>query len=506
MKIKDILEELPLKEVIGGADAEITAVTYDSRQVGPGGLFVAIKGLRADGHDFVGDAVTRGAAAIVLEEPSPAAGGVTQLVVEDSRRALAAAAAAFFGHPGRELDVVGVTGTNGKTTACFLLDAVFRAAGKTTALATTVKNVVAGDERPARLTTAEAPQVQAMLRGAVEAGADVAVVEVSSHALALSRVAGIPFAAAVFTNLSHDHLDLHGDMASYFAAKASLFEGLAEGAPAVINVDDPYGRDLAASLAGPKVVTYGAANDTCDYRVAAASSGWEGLSFAVTSPDGTTAEVSSPLRGSFDVLNCAAAFAAARELGVPADAVLRGIAAMPAVPGRLETVDAGENLRVVVDYAHSPDSMEKALAEIRRMTAGRVVVVFGCTGDRDVEKRPVMGELAMRYGDYVVLTTDDPYYEDPATIARAAEAGIVAAGGSAPADYRVILDRGEAIRFALATADENVPTVVAILGKGHEEVQKVKGREVPYNDRRTVEAALGELNLGRPEKTPGANR
>jgi UDP-N-acetylmuramoyl-L-alanyl-D-glutamate--2,6-diaminopimelate ligase len=490
LKIKDILEELPLKEVIGGADAEITAVTYDSRQVGPGALFVAIKGLRADGHDFVGDAVARGAAAVILEEPSPAAGDVPQLVVEDSRRALAAAAAAFFGHPGRELDVVGVTGTNGKTTACFLLDAVFRAAGRTTALATTVKNVVAGAERPARLTTAEAPQVQAMLRGAVEAGADV----------------GIPFAAAVFTNLSHDHLDLHGDMASYFAAKASLFEGLAEGAPAVINVDDPYGRDLAASLAGPKVVTYGAANDTCDYRVAAGSSGWEGLSFTVTGPDGTTAEVSSPLRGSFDVLNCAAAFAAARELGVPADAVLRGIAAMPAVPGRLETVDAGENLRVVVDYAHSPDSMEKALAEIRRMSSGRVVVVFGCTGDRDVEKRPVMGELAMRYGDYVVLTTDDPYYEDPAAIARAAEAGIVAAGGSAPADYRVILDRGEAIRFALSTAEPDVPTVVAILGKGHEEVQKVEGREVPYNDRRTVEAAVAELNLGRPEKAPRANR
>jgi UDP-N-acetylmuramoyl-L-alanyl-D-glutamate--2,6-diaminopimelate ligase len=498
LKIKDILEGFPLKEIIGGADVEITAVTYDSRQVGPGALFVAIKGLRADGHDFVADAVARGAAAVVVEKASKAAGSVPQLVVEDSRRALAAAAAAFFGHPGRELSVVGVTGTNGKTTACFLLDAVFRAAGKTTALATTVKNVVAGVERPARLTTAEAPEVQALLREAVAAGADVAVVEVSSHALALSRVAGTPFAAAVFTNLSHDHLDLHGDMASYFAAKASLFEGLAEGAPAVINVDDPFGRDLAASLARPKVVAYGT-SEGCDYRVTAASSGWEGLSFAIAGPEGTTVEVSSPLRGSFNVLNCAAAFAAARELGAPADAVVRGIAAMPAVPGRLETVDVDETLRVVVDYAHSPDSMEKALAEIRRITSGRVVVVFGCTGNRDVEKRPVMGELAMRYGDYVVLTTDDPYYEDPAAIARAAEAGIIAAGGSAPADYRVILDRGEAIRFALSAADENIPTIVAILGKGHEEVQKVEGREVPYNDRRTVEAAVAELDLRRTE-------
>jgi UDP-N-acetylmuramoyl-L-alanyl-D-glutamate--2,6-diaminopimelate ligase len=504
LKIIDILAEIPHANLIGGADAEITAVTHDSRQVGPGALFVAIKGRRADGHDFLAEAVARGAAAVVVEEPSPAAAGVPQLVVADSRRALAAAAAAFFGHPARELRLVGVTGTNGKTTVCFLLDAILRAAGSTTALATTVKNVAAGVERPARLTTAEAPEVQALLREAVAAGADVAVVEVSSHALALSRVAGIPFAAAVFTNLSHDHLDLHGDIASYFAAKASLFAQLVDGAPAVINVDDPYGRDLAASLAGRNVVTYGATSEACDYRATAASSGWEGLAFTVVGPDGATTAVASPLRGSFHVLNCTAAFAAARELGVAVEAAQQGIAAAPPVPGRLETVDVNENLRVVVDYAHSPDSMEKALAEVRRLSPGRVVVVFGCTGDRDVEKRPVMGELAMRYGDYVVLTTDDPYYEDAAAIARDVEAGIIAAGGSAPADYRVVLDRAEAVRFALSSADENIPTVVAILGKGHEEAQKVKGRDVPYNDRRTVEAAVAELNLRRLHQAPNA--
>jgi len=455
---------------------------------------VAIRGLRADGHDFIADAVAQGAAAVVVEEASPAAGDVPQIVVADSRRALAATAAAFFGHPGRDLRCIGVTGTNGKTTVCFLLDAVFRAAGSTTALASTVKNVVAGEERPARLTTAEAPEVQALLREAVTAGADVAVVEVSSHALALCRVAGIPFAAAVFTNLSHDHLDLHGDMASYFAAKASLFEGLAADAPAIINADDPYGRDLASSLKG-RGVTYGTGGG-CDYRVTAAAPGADGLSFSIADPDGATTALTSPLRGSFDVLNCAAAFAAARELGVSAEAAREGIAAMTAVPGRLETVEVNEDLRVVVDYAHSPDSMEKALAEVRRMARGRLVVVFGCTGDRDAAKRPVMGELALRYGDYVVVTTDDPYYEDPAAIAREAEAGIVAAGGAAPADYRVILDRREAVRFALASAEPGAPTVVAILGKGHEEVQKVKGREVPYNDRRAVEEAVAELALG----------
>lgn len=494
MKLKEILEELPHLEVTGYADPDITAVTYDSREVAPDSLFVAIKGYRADGHDFLADAVGRGAAAAVVERAMPAAGGVPQIIVPDSRRALAAAAAAFYRHPGRELAVVGVTGTNGKTTVAFLLDGIFRAAGYKTALASTVKNVVAGLERRARLTTAEAPEVQAFLREAADVGCAAAVVEVSSHALALSRVAGVPFAAAVFTNLSHDHLDFHGDMDSYFAAKASLFEQLSEGAPAVVNADDAYGRELAASRTG-RVVTYGARATTSDYRVADASSGWRGLSFALTCPDGSEVEIASPLRGSFDVLNCAAAFATARELGVAADVAQKGIAATPPVPGRLEPVDVNDGLRVVIDYAHSPDSMEKALAEIRKLGPGRVVVVFGCTGDRDVEKRPAMGALARRYGDYVVVTTDDPYYEDPAEIAREVEAGVIAAGGADPGDYRVILDRAEAIRFALSYAAAEAPTVVAILGKGHEEVQKVKGSEIPYNDRRTVEEIVNELGL-----------
>jgi UDP-N-acetylmuramoyl-L-alanyl-D-glutamate--2,6-diaminopimelate ligase len=501
LKIKEILKKLAYREVIGATDPDITAVTHDSRRVTPGALFVAVKGQRFDGRDFVADAISRGAAAVVAEDAVEAAGNVPQIIVDDSRRALAAAAAAFYGHPGRELAVIGVTGTNGKTTVAFLLDGIFRAAGYKTALASTVKNVVAGEERPARLTTAEAPELQRMLREAADAGCGVAVVEVSSHALALSRAAEIPWAAAVFTNLSHDHLDFHGDMASYFAAKASLFEKRAEGAPAVINADDPYGRELAASLSG-RVVAYGARETSCDYRAVDVSSGWGGLRFALQS-DGLKVEINSRLRGSFDVLNCAAAFAAARELGVAAEAAQKGIAETPPVPGRLEPVDVNENLRVVIDYAHSPDSMEKALAEVRRLGAARVVVVFGCTGDRDVGKRPVMGGLARRYADYAVVTTDDPYYEDPAAIAREVVAGIAAAGGAEPDDYRVILDRGEAIRFALSSARAAEATVIAVLGKGHEEVQKVEGNEVPYNDRRTVERVVAELGLG-AEMPPAA--
>ncbi len=494
MKLKEILEELPCREVKGAANPDITAVAYDSRQVIPGSLFVAVKGQRHDGHDFVADAVGRGAAAVVVERESADAAAVPRVVVDDARRALAAAAAAFYRHPGRELSVVGVTGTNGKTTVAFLLDGIFRAAGYKTALASTVKNVVAGEEKPARLTTAEAPELQALLREAADAGCGAAVVEVSSHALALSRVVGTPFAAAAFTNLSHDHLDFHGDMDSYFAAKASLLEQLTEGAPAVVNVDDEYGRKLAAAHKG-RVVTYGAAEAGSDYRAADASSGWGGLRFTLACPDGAAVEVSSPLHGTFDVLNCAAAFAVARELGVAADVARKGIAETPPVPGRLELVEVNDRLRVVIDYAHSPDSMEKALAEIRGLGADRVVAVFGCTGDRDVAKRPVMGALARRYADYAVVTTDDPYYEDPAAIARDVVAGITAEGGVEPDDYRVILDRAEAIRFALSSAPPDRLTVVAVLGKGHEEVQKVKGGEVPYSDRKTVEKIASELGL-----------
>jgi UDP-N-acetylmuramoyl-L-alanyl-D-glutamate--2,6-diaminopimelate ligase len=502
LKLKEILEELPYREVKGAANPDIKAVTNDSRQAIRGSLYVAVKGQRHDGRDFLADAVGRGAAAVVVERASADAAAVPQVVVDDARRALAAAAAAFYGHPGRELAVVGVTGTNGKTTVAYLLDGIFRAAGYKTALASTVKNVVAGEERPARLTTAEAPELQAMLREAADAGCGVAVVEVSSHALALSRVAGTPFAAAAFTNLSHDHLDFHGDMDSYFAAKATLFEQLAEGAPAVVNVDDPYGRKFAASHKG-RVVTYGAAEAGSDYRAADASSGWGGLRFTLACPDGAAVEVASPLPGSFDVLNCAAAFAVARELGVAADVARKGIAETPRVPGRLELVEVNDKLRVVIDYAHSPDSMEKALAEIRGLGAGRVVAVFGCTGDRDVEKRPVMGALARGYADYAVVTTDDPYYEDPAAIARDVVAGIIAEGGAEPDDYRVILDRAEAIRFALSSAPPDRLTVVAVLGKGHEEVQKVKGSEIPYSDRQTVEEVVSDLGL-RAGKAPAA--
>jgi len=493
LKIKDILRALPEYSFQGDDETELTGVVYDSRRVRPGSLFVAVRGYKTDGHDFVAEAVRHGAGAAVVERPVGAA--IPQVIVPDARQALAEAAAAFYGWPGRELAVVGVTGTNGKTTVCYLLDAILRAAEHKTALFTTVANVVAGERTRARLTTGEAPEIQEGLRAARDAGADAAVLEVSSHALALHRVDGIPFAAAVFTNLSHDHLDFHGDMERYFAAKASLLAQRADGAPAIVNGDDPYGRRLWESARQP-VVCFGVGDGTCDYRARDVAPAKDSSRFRVLCPDGGELELFTPLRGSFNVYNVLAAAATARELGASDTAIREGVAATVAVPGRLEIIALAERLQVVVDYAHSPDSMAKVLKEIREMPFATLVVAFGCTGERDRAKRPVMGALARRYADFTVITSDDPYDEEPAAIAAEIENGIRAAGGTRNVDYDVVLDRPAAVRRALEIAARAPGSaVVALLGKGHETVQKVAGREVPYDDRQAAAAAALDLGL-----------
>jgi UDP-N-acetylmuramoyl-L-alanyl-D-glutamate--2,6-diaminopimelate ligase len=316
------------------------------------------------------------------------------------------------------------------------------------------------------------------------------VVEVSSHALALKRVATVPFAAAVFTNLSHDHLDLHGDEESYFAAKAALFDQLTPGGVAVVNVDDPYGVRLANKWRS-RAVTFGVANDGCDFRATDVAATWEGARFTLREGRGAAYELATPLPGAFNVYNCLAAAATARALGVDADAVRRGVAVTAAVPGRLELVPVHDRLQVVVDYAHSPASFAEALAEIRKLGAEYYVVVFGCTGDRDRVKRPIMGELAARAADYVVITSDDPHYEDPAGIAAEITPAVAATG----VRYDVELDRARAIRLALAAAPPDRRTVVAVLGKGHEKVQHLAGRDVPFDDVAQIREAAAALGI-----------
>jgi UDP-N-acetylmuramoyl-L-alanyl-D-glutamate--2,6-diaminopimelate ligase len=450
-------------------------VTYRADAAVPGALHVCIPGHTADGHDFAADAVRRGAAALIVErelEPD-----VPQLLVESSRRAMAAAADAFYGHPSAALDVVGITGTNGKTTTAFLLHAVLEAAGRRSGLLGTVEQRVGGQVEPVVRTTPESVDLQALLRRMADAGDTACVMEVSSHALELERVADVRFAAAAFTNLTQDHLDFHPDMEHYFRAKARLFER----APAAINVDDQYGRRLAAEAGGP-VLTYGRADPAAGVRPHAVDVGPSGvISLIATTPRGPL-PLDVRLRGAFNVENVLCAVAISEVLGLPHDAVRAGIAAVAGVPGRFEPVESGQPFTVLVDYAHTPDGLENVLRSAREITAGRLICVFGCGGDRDRGKRPLMGAVARRLADVAVVTSDNPRSEDPAAIIADITAGFA---------MDVEVDRRTAIARAVAMA--GAADVVVIAGKGHEQGQELADRTIPFDDREVAREALSAL-------------
>ena len=461
--------------VAGWSDAEITAVTYRADAAVPGALHVCVPGHTADGHDFAAEAVRRGAAALVVERELDL--GVTQLVVESSRRAMAAAADAFYGHPSAALDVVGITGTNGKTTTAFLLHAVLEAAGRRAGLLGTVEQRVGGRVEPVVRTTPESVDLQAVLRRMADAGDTACVMEVSSHALQLDRAAGVRFAAAAFTNLTQDHLDFHADMEHYYRAKARLFES----APAAINIGDPYGRRLAGEAGGP-VLTYARADPEAAVRPQAVEIGEGGvISLIAATPRGPL-PLDVRLRGGFNVENVLCAVAVAEVLELPHAAVRAGIAAVPGVPGRFEPVEAGQPFTVLVDYAHTPDGLENLLRSAREITSGRLICVFGCGGDRDRGKRPLMGAVVRRLADAAIVTSDNPRSEDPAAIIAEITAGF---------DMDVEADRRTAIERAVGMAGPS--DVVVIAGKGHEQGQEQAGRIVPFDDREVAREALTAL-------------
>ncbi len=465
---------LPGARRIGDGAPEITGLAYDSRLVAAGALFFCVPGYTRDGHDLAPDAVSRGAAALVVQREL--ALDVPQLLVDDVRAAMGPAASAFYGDPSEELAVVGITGTNGKTTTAFLVRELLEAGGRRTGLLGTVKSVVAGDDRAVTRTTPEAIDVQGTLREMADGGDRACVMEVSSHALTLRRTDGVAFAAAVFTNLTQDHLDFHPTMEDYFAAKRLLFVPR-DGRPpavAVVNVDDPYGARLAAELGerGEPVTTY-ALHGEADYRARDVRIDLSGSRWRVEAPDGSYA-LRSPLRGEFNVANVLAALACARALGVPVEVCASAIESAGQVPGRFQTVDEGQPFAVLVDYAHTPDSLENVLAAARLLTEGRLRVVFGCGGDRDRGKRPQMGEIAHRLADDVIVTSDNPRSEDPDAIIAEVLAG---AGGEVGHDA----DRETAIARALHAAGPG--DVVVIAGKGHEQGQVFAGgRTVPFDD------------------------
>jgi len=442
---------------VGETKVEIEDLAYDTRTVRAGALFFCVPGERFDGHDLAERARDAGAAALVVERP--VASRVPQLVVADSRRAMATAAAEFFGHPTRELQVAGVTGTNGKTTTAYLLHSILAAAGRKPGLLGTIESRIGGERRPAIRTTPEAIDLQRTFRAMLDAGDLSCAMEATSHGSQLRRLDGLRFASLVFTNLTQDHLDLHGTMDAYFEAKRRLFvEG--DRPPAAINVGDEWGRRLAADR--PDALTYGFAED------------------AALRPDALEG-IELKLRGRFNVENALAAMAGARLLGVDDDAVARGIEAVGGVPGRFESVDEGQPFTVIVDYAHTPDSLENVLATARELSSGRVLCVFGCGGDRDREKRPVMGRIAGELADLPIVTSDNPRSEDPRAIIDEIAAG-------AEGELEVVPDRRQAIARAIESAEPG--DVVVIAGKGHEQGQQFRDRTVPFDDREVAREAL----------------
>lgn len=469
-------------------DAAVSAIVYDSRRAIEGSLFVALRGLKTDGASFATQAVARGATMVVAETSRPETLTTPWLVVSDARLALALAADAFYGHASGEMPVIGITGTNGKTTTGYLLASMLDAAGSRAGLLGTVAYRVGSEEREALRTTPEAPDVQRLLRDMLDRGCRSAVLEVSSHALALRRVDGMRFAAGVFTNLTRDHLDFHEDMEAYFAAKRRLFEMLPDDAPGVINIDDPRGGALVDVCRRP--VTY-ALTKSADITPGTLDITLKGLAFDVRTPAGIVSMRSS-LVGRPNAYNILAATAAAVAVGLPLDAIAQGVESLGGVPGRFEVVSPpGDEITVVVDYAHTDDALRNLLETARPLTRRRLITVFGCGGDRDRTKRPLMGTVAARLSDIVVITSDNPRSEDPVRIIDEIKRGIPAGSQNAQArtpDVRTVVDRAEAIERAVGLAEPG--DLVLIAGKGHEKYQQIGDRVLPFDDSELARAAL----------------
>ncbi len=470
---------MTLRELLGdGPEIDVAALAYDNRLVAPGTLFFCVPGFTRDGHDFAPDAVARGASALVVARPLGL--GVPEVLVDDVRAAMARAAARLFGDPTAQLDVIGITGTSGKTTTTFVVRHLLEAAGRPTGLLGGVRAIVGGQDRPAVRTTPEAIDLQATFRAMLDAGDVACAMEVSSHARELRRVDGVHFRVAAFTNLSQDHLDFHPDMESYFRAKLRLFEEFDVGT-AIVVVDDEWGRRLAERL--PDAVTVSLEGEA-DWTVWNHCSGLGGNAFTVRSPAGEAA-VELPLRGRFNAANALVAMAAGHVLGLQPEDMAESLRGVVPVPGRVQAVEAGQGFAVLVDYSHKPGALEKVLQSARELASGRVLVVVGAGGDRDPAKRPLMGEIAARLADVAVITSDNPRSEPPEAIIDEVMAGVPA--GAFHVERQV--DRRRAIRRAVQQAEPG--DVVVIAGKGHEQGQEFeRGRKEPFDD---VEVAREEL-------------
>ena len=497
MNWNDLIAEVSAVGSTGSSSAPITGIEYDSRRVRPGAIFVAMKGGSTDGNRFVDKAISAGALGIITDSSNTFdhltvyEAGLPVIEVEHGRRALAQASAAFFGHPERKLAATGITGTNGKTTTAFLIEALLNAAVRKTVLIGTIEYHIAGEVRPSLHTTPESRDLFALMAEGAEHGATELVTEVSSHALDQQRMAGIPFDVAVFTNLTRDHLDYHQTMEKYYQAKRLLFDGSVYPAPrvAVINAHDERAKQIAAAArrAGAEVRLYGIGQG--EWRASGYALTPGGAELQLETPAGA-AEVKSNLAGEVNILNLLAAITAAHARGISFSNLIGAIPALRPVPGRFQPVDAGQPFTVIVDYAHTDDALRNLTGLARQMTAQsgkRVITVFGCGGDRDRTKRPKMGKAAGTGSDLVIATSDNPRTEDPVAILAEIEPGLKSSG----VRYTIEPDRTTAIKMAVETAEPG--DVVLIAGKGHEKEQILNGRTIPFDDAKVAEEALREL-------------
>ena len=492
MTLAAILNGVPLRAALSAETGkiEVTGLEYDSRRVQPGFLFFAFPGARTDGRQFAQEAIAEGAVAVMSELPAPAGFQGTWIEAEHGHRALAIASRNFYANVDQQLGLTGVTGTNGKTTTTFLIDSILRAAGKTTALVGTIEYRMAGQVRPAVNTTPESLDLYRIFDELEKTGGTHVTMEVSSHALALDRVYGITFHTAVFTNLTRDHLDFHHTMDEYFAAKSLLFQPRGAAPPrwAIINFDDPYGEQIRTA-AEVQTIRYGF-EPGADLRASGLEMDFSGLRFTVEYRN-QQVRLTSPLSGKINAYNIMAACGAGLSYGFDWHTIARGIASCRSIPGRFETVDERQPFMVVVDYAHTDDALKNVIAVARALKPARIITLFGCGGDRDRAKRPLMGMAAAQSSDFVVLTSDNPRSEDPLAIINDALVGL----RRFDTPHVIEPDREKAIRAALREAKPK--DIVILAGKGHETYQVLKDRVIHFDDRETARAILRELGYGK---------
>lgn len=484
MKLRELLRNIEYEVLSGDLDIDIESVEYDSRKTGQGSLFVAIKGYETDGHLYIGSAIERGAAAVILEDENEWNKGIiaTTIKVANSRKVLGEVSASFFNNPGKNLNIIGVTGTNGKTSVTYFLKSILKEAGHKVGIIGTIENQIDDIVVESSVTTPESRDVQELLRKMVDAGCTYCVMEASSHALYLDRVAAVPFKVAIFTNLSQDHLDFHKDLDEYLDAKIRLFEYINEDGCSILNKDDPAFNKIKAA-AGGRLLTY-SLKESSDYQAVNIRMDLNGTSFDLLTGK-KQIKIQLRMIGEFSIYNSLAAIAAANEMGIKVEHIANGLK-KASVNGRFQLIENNRKIAVVVDYAHTPDGLYNVLSTARKITDGRIICVFGCGGDRDRKKRPIMGKVAAEWSDYLVITSDNPRTEDPDSIIDMIEAGVSGTG----VEYVKITNRAEAIAHAIDTAKEN--DLVMIAGKGHEDYQIIGKTKHHFSDYETAKKIMDD--------------